>query len=267
MARDPSPPVPSIAVENCSFAYGNRRVLESVSLQVLPGEFVVVAGPNGAGKTTLLRLVSGILPPSSGRIRLEGVELADLHPREVARKLAVVPQDSTFHFPYRVGEAVRMGRAPYLGLWGFESEEDVQAGDRAMRMCDLGGLAARGVHELSGGERQRVIIARALAQQTRILVLDEPTAALDLRHAWEVLRILQRVRGEQGTTVVVITHDLTRLAPVAERIVLLKQGRVVADGSPERVLTPEQIHEVFEVPVEIHTDRHGRRLVVPMAVP
>jgi iron complex transport system ATP-binding protein len=250
-------------MDGCSFDYGREKVVDTFSLSIDKGEAVAIAGPNGAGKTTLLKLVTGLLRPTSGLVEVEGRPPADMVNRELARGLAVVPQDAAFYFPYRIRDVVRMGRTPYLGFWGFEAGEDLEAADAALAFCDLGHLADRLVTQVSGGERQRAIIARALAQQPRILVLDEPMRSLDPRHTQDVLGILARLRAEGGLTILVVSHDLNAMASFADRLVLMKNGREMCEGTPEEVLVPDALRETFDLDVEVLRSGSGRPVVVP----
>jgi iron complex transport system ATP-binding protein len=251
-----------LAIEAVSLRLGTRDVVREVSLSLEPGEVVALVGPNGAGKTTLLRIASRVLEPDAGRVLLAGRDTAGLSRRELAQQLAVVPQETAVDFPFRAGELVLMGRAPHLSWLGFESAADVARARDAMARVGIEGLADRSVLELSGGERQLVLVARALAQDPRVLLLDEPTAHLDLRHRLEVLA---RVRefAAPGRSALVVSHDLGLAARHCDRVALLCSGRLVAAGPPARVLTPEALREVFGVEAEVLRARDGALAVVP----
>ncbi len=238
--------------------------LSDVSLSVALGEVVALLGPNGAGKSTLLQTISGALKPNSGEIKLFGEPLSRLSRRDIARQIAVVSQAHSVTFGFSVRDVVMMGRSPHQGGWMVATDRDRQAVDDAMRRCDLLALADRLTNELSGGEQKRVTIARALAQEPHLLLLDEPTAFLDVRHAVELHElVLSEVRrGEMAC--VIAMHDLNMAAQHATRIALMKKGRIVASGSPENVMTAERLRDVFEV--EMAVGEVGKtRVFVPTA--
>ncbi|MBN2490143.1 MAG: ABC transporter ATP-binding protein [Planctomycetes bacterium] len=250
-----------------SFAYGERLVLAGVDLAIRAGEFVGLLGPNGAGKTTLIRLLGGLARPTSGCVQLGGVALGARSRREIARAIAFVPQESATFFPLRAREAVALGRFPHRGGLGFENEADRAAIHAAMEATDTTALADRYLHELSGGERQRVLLARALAQAPSLLLLDEPTSHLDLRHQERFLELIDRSRrpdGRDGRTVVFVSHDVNLIAHRASRLVLLAAGRVVADGPPAAVLTAERLSAVYETALRLVPDA---RSDVPFVFP
>ena len=236
------------------FSYGTRRVLRGVDLDIARGERLAVLGPNGAGKTTLLRILSGILEPGAGEVRLDGAPLAALRSVERARRIALVPQESRIAFDFTVLEIVLMGRAPRLGLLGIEGRHDLEQARLALEFTDAAHLADRRVSRLSSGERQRVLLARALAQEPETILLDEPTAFLDLGHQVRIHELLESLNRERGTTIVFVSHDLSLAARHAGRIVLFSEGRLVADGPPAAVLTPEIVRSAYGVEVRILTD-------------
>jgi iron complex transport system ATP-binding protein len=256
---------PAIAIEDVSFAYGERRVLDAVSLAVAPGERFGLLGPTGSGKSTLIRLCSGVLRPTGGHVSLGGRDLASIDPRTRARNIAVVPQETALDFPFSVLEVVLMGRTPHLGGFGFEGDRDVAAAARAMERTGVADLAGRFFHELSGGEKQRVVIARALAQEAEVLLLDEPTTFLDIRHVVEIFDLLASLSEDQGITLLVVLHDLNLAALYLERMAFLKAGRLHACGAPEEVLSYRTIREVYETDVYVHTnDLTGKLNVLPL---
>ena len=228
-----------------------RPALDGVELTVRPGELYAVLGPNGAGKSTLIRLLTGVRAPEAGEVLFEGRPPGERGRRELARRLAVVAQREQVAFPLTVRDFVAMGRYPHLGPWRAERPEDRRAVEEAMRRCDLEGLAARSFSTLSGGERQLARVARALAQEPRVLVLDEPTVSLDLRHEMEIFGLLRRLVDEEGVTVVVVTHHLNAAARAADRLLLLDGGRPAAEGTPERVLTRETVESAWRWPVRV----------------
>lgn len=237
--------------------FGYRKgaaVLHALDLEIDAGEMAAVIGPNGTGKTTLVRLASGHLRPQAGRILLAGDDLSSLTARERARRVAVVPQETHLAFDYSVAEVVSMGRAPHQGLLGLQRPADREQLRLAMERTDVLELAARSFLALSGGERQRTIIARALVQEPRILLLDEPTAFLDLRHRLVVYELLTRLNRDSGLTVVVVSHDVDLVARYCDRLILLHEGRAVADGKPLEVLEPELLLRVYGVEAEVRVD-------------
>ena len=237
-----------------------------LSIAVGAGESLGLIGPNGSGKTTLVRILSGTLRPERGEVRLEGRPIDSLPARARARLVAVVPQESSLLFNFTVLETVLMGRAPHLGLLGLERREDYGVARAALREMDLEGREGRSLMELSSGERQRALIARALAQEPRLLFLDEPTAFLDLKHRLQIHEILRGLNRRQGLTVVSVSHDLNLAALYAPRLVLLHRGRLVADGPPASVLTPSMMREVYETEVRVERDpESGSPYLIPRA--
>ena len=236
-----------------SYAGAQSEALAGVSLSVDAGQFVAVLGPNGSGKTTLVRIALGAVSPSHGSAEIEG-RPAHLWPRqELARLVGVVPQREDNLFPQRVRETVLLGRYPHLSMWGRERPEDHAAVQRALAACDVEQLANRWVWTLSGGEYQRVRIARALAQEPKLLVLDEPGVSLDLRHEMGLFELVRGLVDTQGLGVLMITHDLNLAARFADSLLLLNEGRSVASGAPTDVLTQEIVETVFAWPVAMQT--------------
>jgi iron complex transport system ATP-binding protein len=239
-----------LSADRISMRWDGRSILDRLSLQIRPGEFVGLIGPNGAGKTTLLRLIAKLLEPTGGALFLEGNALAPLRQREVAKRVAVVPQATTTEFGFPALEAVLMGRHPHLGRFHAETAEDYRIAREAMALTETLPFAERPVTELSGGERQRVIVARALAQQPRLLLLDEPTANLDLCHQIQVLELVRRL-VRQGPAAVAALHDLELASRYCERLVLLRAGVVLAEGPPAEVLTVERLAEAFGIKASV----------------
>ncbi len=248
---------------NLSFSYGrsgrehDRRVIDDVSLVLRPGEVVGILGPNGSGKTTLLRLMSGSLAPARGEVQLDERPLHSLPRREIARRIAVVPQETSLAFDYTVLEIVLMGRYPHLGAFEIEGPADLDIAMRALEATGTSGFAERPFRTLSGGEKQRVVIASALAQleSTKLgaqppgglLVLDEPTASLDLRYQFEIAALITRLHEERGISILLSTHDLRFAASVCTRLVRLTAGHILAEGPPADVLTPARVGALFGV--------------------
>jgi iron complex transport system ATP-binding protein len=252
-----------LSADGVGFAYGTRVVLRGASLEVRAGQVVGLVGPNGSGKTTLVRCLTGFLAPGTGQVRLDGRDLSSYGRRPLARLLASVAQATPIDVPLRVAELVLLGRFPHLrssGV-GFESAADLERVRRALAECGVLGLAERPVPELSGGELRRVYVARALAQDTPVLVLDEPIAGLDVKHQLAILRVL-RQQAAGGRAVLAVLHDLNLAAEACDRVVLLKGGTVLAEGPPEAVLTPEHVAAAYDVEVAVH-EVGGHRWLVP----
>ncbi|GAA2450077.1 ABC transporter ATP-binding protein [Streptomyces macrosporus] len=246
-----------IAVEDVHFGYPGRPVLRGVDLRIGAGELVALIGLNGCGKSTLLRLAAGLLRPSAGRVLLGGDDPARLSRRAAARRVALLHQSAPAVPGMTVRQLVRQGRYAARGPLGMLREGDDAVCRRALADVGVADWADRPVDSLSGGERQRVRLAMALAQDTRVLLLDEPTTYLDLRHQLEVLRTVVRLRVERGLTVVMVLHDLAHAARFAERLVALRDGRVAADGPPAEVVTPELLADVLGVAGRVGRDPEG----------
>ncbi|MGY1439385.1 heme ABC transporter ATP-binding protein [Streptomyces reniochalinae] len=244
---------------------GGRQVLEGVDLSLRAGEVLALVGPNGAGKSTLLAALAGDTPLTSGSLCLAGRPVGQWTPRELAVRRAVLPQAATLAFPFTAEEVVRMGRAPWAGT--FEEDEDDEAVGAAMADTQVGGFAARPFSDLSGGERARVALARVLAQRAPLTLLDEPTAALDLRHQ-ELVLALCRSRAARADAVAIVLHDLNLAAAYAHRVALLDAGHLVTTGPPATVLTPEMLTRVYRHPVEVHPHpATAAPLVLPVRAP
>lgn len=242
-----------LKVRDISVCYGERAILSGVMFDLRAGEIIALLGSNGAGKTTLIKAMNGTVPVSKGNIEIDRRDLAMLSRREVAANIAVVAQENETRFPVTVLEFVLSGRFVRGGTLGWETAEDVAIATQALNDCDLDGFASRLMNELSGGERQRVVLARAIATDARVLLLDEPTANLDLAHQAMMFRLVRK-RCEQGASAVVITHDLNLAAEFADEIVMLKDGRIAAKGRPGEVLTAENVRDVFAVEVMLDTN-------------
>lgn len=237
--------------------YGNHTVLHAVSLRADAGEIVGLLGPNGSGKSTLLRALSGVLRPSSGTVLLRGRELASWSPRERARLVACVPQHVEVPVPFAVDELVALGRTPYVRGWTRLTHADREAVDAAIGAMDLAAIRAQSIDAVSAGERQRALLAMALAQEPDLLLLDEPTAHLDLHHAAQLMRRIHTLARERGLGVVLSSHDLALAAETCDRAVLLDRGAIAADGPPRVVLTPDRISAVYRHPLAAR-EEHGR---------
>ena len=273
-------PLPAFEVRQLSFRYDSVRgrpsgdrlawVINGMEFTIRQGEIVGVIGPNGSGKSSLLKLLAKLVRPQEGAIHLFGAELGALSRESISRQLAYMPQDLSFDFPFSVLDMVLMGRFPYRrgGLWnlvGWERREDLAAAEEAMVQTDVAHLANRMIATLSAGERQRTLLARALAQAPRVLMLDEPTAHLDLNHQLEVCRILQRVHAQLQMTVLLVSHDINLASQYCDRILVMKQGAVVCIGPPQDVIHPRVLTEVYgcQVLVDSHPDSGLPRVSLP----
>ena len=243
-----------LEVKDISVGYGERAVLGGLSLELRDGETIALLGANGAGKTTLIKALNATLPVTSGEIWLEGSKLSSMSRREIAGRIAVVAQENETRFPVTVLEFVLSGRFVHGNAFGWETDADIEYAKRALAECDLREYSSRLMNELSGGERQRVVLARAVATNARILLLDEPTANLDLAHQAMMFRLVRERCRSCNASAVVITHDLNLAAEFADEIILLKDGRVAAKGTPTEVFTAENINGVFGVNVLLDTN-------------
>ncbi|MBI3910083.1 MAG: ABC transporter ATP-binding protein [Armatimonadetes bacterium] len=241
----------SLTLETVRFSYGAKPVLEGLDLHVPAGGMVALLGPNGSGKSTLLNLVTGVLRPRAGRVRIDSVDLAAIPPRVRARRIAMVPQMLSVPFAFTVREWVSLGRTPYLSPLGGERAEDKEAVARAMQQAQVEDLAERLVGEISGGERQRAALALALAQQPALLLLDEATAHLDVHHQMALLALVRHLNREEGLTVLAAIHDLNLAALWFDRLLLLHDRHLVADGPSAEVLRPELLESVFRSRVSV----------------
>jgi len=246
--------MPILELERISFKYAEKRVLQDVTLTVARGEFFGILGPNGSGKSTLLNLIDGIRLPCEGEIRLKGVAPGKMQRRDVARLVAVVPQEASWVFPLTVEEVVLMGRTPYIGRLAFESERDLTVVRSAMEATDILLFASRLMETLSGGERQRVLIARALAQEPEVILLDEPTSSLDIAHQIRTFDLIRSLSRSAGLTVVSVTQDMNLASLYCDRIAMLEEGRIHFLGRPGEVITEANIREVYGVNVVV--DHH-----------
>jgi iron complex transport system ATP-binding protein len=254
----------ALDVRGLTVAYGGRTVLRDVSLSLPPGRLLGLVGPNGSGKTTLIRAVSRVVGPLAGEVRLAGADARRLSPRELALRVAVVPQNPPLPPAFTALELVLMGRTAHLRLLQGEGAADLEAARAAMLATETWDLAGRRLGELSGGERQRLLLARALAQQTPVLLLDEPTAHLDVGHQAATLRLMLRLCRSEGKAVLAAVHDLTLAAQFCDELVMLSGGAVVAAGTPAAVLTAERLREVYGT--ALHVLSHpatGRPVLAP----
>ena len=252
---------PAVACEGVTVELGGRTILREVDLRVEPGQWVAVVGPNGAGKSTLLRSLLGAVR-ATGTVHLDGRDRRGLSPRDQARLVALVPQLPIVPPQVRVADYVLLGRVPHHGPGVGPSDDDLRLATAVIQRLDLDDLTERRVDSLSGGERQRVVVARAIAQEAPILLLDEPTTSLDLGHQLEVLELIDQLRTERGLTVLSTLHDLTLAGQFADRLVLLADGAIHADGPPTTVLTQTTIERHFGACVEVTVDDQGISVAV-----
>ncbi len=240
-----------LKIKNIDFSYRSSEVLNNVTFEVKSGEFLGIMGPNGSGKTTLLRCISNVLSPQIGIVLIDDKNIQELGKKEIARKIGVVPQTSGVDFAFTVSELVLMGRTPHVERFKSETTRDFRIAEKAMRLTDILHLAERTFDELSGGEKQRVIIARALAQEPEILLLDEPTVHLDIGSQIEILKLVRSLSEQKGIVVIAVFHDLNSAAQYSDKLMLLDNGKIVSKGFPDKVLTPENIKKTYDVDVII----------------
>jgi len=255
-----------LKAEGIAAGYGGVEVLHGVSMDLRAGEMLAIVGPNGAGKSTLLKVIGGTLPRMRGEVELFAPQLDSYDRRSLATRIATVAQENSVAFQFSVLEVVLMGRAPHLGAFRFETRRDLEIAHSALEHFDLLALARRPIHELSGGERKRVFLARALAQEARITLLDEPTAFLDLKHVADIFSRFRALCAERGMAVVATLHDLNAAATYADRVLLMKNGVAIACGIPEAVLTAQNLRDVYDT--EVYVGRNpasGALMVLPAA--
>jgi iron complex transport system ATP-binding protein len=231
--------------ENISLIFRDKLVLENISFSVTAGEFFVIIGPNGAGKTSLLKVLAGLQKTQHGSVTIKNRNITKYRRRNLSQIMAIVPQHIEVGFPFTVADTVIMGRTPHLGILGMEGKEDYLRAREAMEFTEVAHLAERKLYQLSGGELQRVIIARAICQQPEIILLDEPTTALDPAHQLKIMDLMEKFRREKGTTIIMVSHDLNLASMYGDRLLLLKEGRVVETGAPKSVLNKELLEESY----------------------
>ncbi|MDO9566134.1 MAG: heme ABC transporter ATP-binding protein [Candidatus Desulfaltia sp.] len=235
----------AIDIKNLSYSYGNGPVLKDISFSIQKGDFFIIIGPNGSGKTTLLKTISGIIKPQRAQLEILGQSIRSYTRKVLAKTIAFVPQMVQVDFPFTVSELVLMGRSPYLGLLGLEREKDIKIAEHAMAFTGVEHLARRRLDQLSGGERQRVFIARAICQDSEIILLDEPTASLDLAHQVRVMDLMERLKKEKSVTVIMVSHDVNLAAMYGDRLLLINKGKIVSMGRPDEVLTFQALEEAY----------------------
>ncbi len=238
-----------MTLKDVCFSYERAWQLRDINLKLARGEILGLIGPNGSGKSTLLNIMDGLLDIEKGEILLGDKPLGDFSRRDIARKISMVPQESTFKFPFSAFEVVLMGRFPYLGFLPFEGKADLEIVRQSMDLTGVLGLENRSINELSGGEKQRVLIARALTQMAQIILLDEPTSFLDIRHKVEIFEIISSLTSSRNLSVVIASHDINLAAQYCHRMVLLDEGRVYKAGPPREVITEDNMSNVYRCPV------------------
>ncbi len=245
-------------IENISLRYRDKTILEDVSFSVNGGDFFVIIGPNGAGKTSLLKILAGLEHRQRGKVVIKGKDIRDYSRRSLSQYVALVPQHMEAGFPFRVSETVIMGRTPHLGILGMEGKEDFRIARKAMEFTDVVHLADRKLHQLSGGELQRVIIARAICQQPEIILLDEPTTALDPAHQLKIMDLMEKFRREQSTTVIMVSHDLNLASMYGDTLLLLKEGKMIKTGPPETVLERKLLEKTYGCRIQVDESPVGK---------
>ena len=240
---------PVLSLKKVGFRYESLWAIRDLDFGVKPGELLAVLGPNGSGKSTLLKVVDGILTPQEGEVLLKDRPVSRYTRPDLAKEVAMVAQETHFYFSFSALEVVLMGRFPRLGRFQFESKRDMEAASRALKATHCLHLAERPIHELSGGEKQRVLLARALAQEPTVILLDEPTSFLDLRYKKEIFDLISSLTHERGLSVMVVSHDIDLASQYCDQMVMLKDGRVYSTGAPGEVITASNIKAVYECPV------------------
>ncbi len=254
-----------MVVKNLNWHFGERQILHDINLTIEKKKFYSIIGPNGSGKTTLLRNLSKSLEPKDHTVYIHDVDLKKLTNKEVAKKIACVPQNTNIDFDFSVMDIVLMGRSPYFRPFQTEGEEDIHIARKAMKLTNVWHLKGKNINEISGGERQRVIIARALTQQPNIMLLDEPVSQLDIQHQMELMDTMNDLIADKGMTVVAVLHDLNLAAQYSDLLILLNEGKIVMQGTPESVLTRENIEAVYNI--EVYIMNHpvtGKPHIIPV---
>ena len=240
---------PILTLKNIGYHYGKLWALKEIDLNLHAGEILGILGPNGSGKSTLLKIMDGLLPPKEGEILIRNKPFSVLNRSDLAKEVAMVAQENHFRFSFTALEVVLMGRYPHLNRLQFEGRKDLDTAYGALEATHAMDLAQRSIHELSGGERQRVLIARALAQEPKVILLDEPTSFLDLKYKREIFRLISALSRDKGLSVALVSHDMDLVAQYCHRIIMLKNGAVYEKGDPEKVVTALNIEDVYECPV------------------
>lgn len=246
----------ALEVKNLKFGYNREMILKDVSFNIEKGKFISIIGPNGSGKSTLLKNLNGIYTPNGGKVTVESIDIDRIKTKELAKKIALVPQNTIIDYEFTVEDIVLMGRHPYKGRFQREDDRDYEIVKEALEMTNTFHLKDRIITEISGGERQRVIIAKALAQNPSIILLDEPTSHLDINHQIEILNLLRKLNQEKGTTIVVVIHDINLASRYSDKIIMLNEGEIIGSGRPEEVITKENIEFAYNLKVAIDKNKH-----------
>lgn len=246
----------ALEVKNLKFGYTGDLILKDISFNIKKGKFISIIGPNGSGKSTLLKNLNRIYTPNEGKVVLESVDINRIKTKELAKKIALVPQNTTIDYEFTVGEIVLMGRHPYKKRFQREDDNDYEIVKEALELTNTFHLKDRIITEISGGERQRVIIAKALAQNPSIILLDEPTSHLDINHQMEILSLLRKLNKEKGTTIVVVIHDINLASRYSDEVIMLNEGKIIGIGSPEKVITKENIEFAYNLKVVIEKNKY-----------
>lgn len=253
-----------IKVEKLFFSYSLKQkpVLKGIGYTFEPGKLYIITGPNGSGKTTFLNCLNGSLKPDSGSVTIDGKNVRDFSQRELARNISLMPQDTNIDFDFTVKEIVLMGRYPYLKRFQEESQKDVEIARESMKNTGIFPLRGKYINRISGGERQRAILARAFAQDTPILLLDEPVSMLDIYYQVSIMNTVRKLMASKGITVIAILHDLNLAARYADNIILMSEGKIFAEGSPHKVYTPENIKRVYNIDVKVMLDSESNEIFI-----
>lgn len=251
----------AIEVENLQFGY-NEKIIDNISFKIEEGKFVSLIGPNGSGKSTIIKLLNHLYPPWQGRILIDNEDINSFSKKELARKISLVPQNTLIEYEFTVEDIVLMGRYPYKKRFERYNEEDYEIAYHALKATNTFHIKDKIITEISGGERQRVIIAKALAQETPIILLDEPTAHLDINHQMEILNLLRRLNKEKKTTIIIAIHDINLASRFSDEIIILSMGKIIDNGIPENVITKENMEKVYSVKVAIDKNKHTNSLSI-----
>lgn len=256
----------ALMVEDIEFKYGKDPIIKDMSFNIKKGEFISIIGPNGSGKSTLLKTLNHIYTPQKGDIYLCGQNIKKFKRREIAKKMSLVPQETNINYAFTVKDIVSMGRHPYKGRFERENLEDKTIVDDALKLTSTYHLRDKFINEISGGEKQRVIISKALAQNSSIILLDEPTSSLDINHQVEVLNLLKKLNRDKKTTIIIVLHDINLAARYSDRIIFLDDGKIISKGTPEEVITEKNIKTAYDMDIYLEMNKHTNSpYLIPIA--